>query len=123
MYVKKKDFCGVIMPSECTKILEFHQYQTFEKIPAIIIHQNLESLIKRTDGFTNNPEKPSITKIGEDIPCGYSMSTKWTFEDIGNKRGVYRGEDCMKTFCKSLTECAIIITNFKNKKIKPLISK
>ena len=44
------------------------------------------------------------------------MSTKWTFEDIGNKRGVYSGEDCMKTFCKSLREYAIIITNFKNKK-------
>ena len=68
------------MPSECTKVLEFHQYQTFEKIPAIIIHENLESLIKRTDGFTNNPEKPSTTKIGEIIPCGYSMSNVYKMD-------------------------------------------
>ena len=30
----------------------------FMKIQSII-HADLESMIKRTDGFTNNPEKPS----------------------------------------------------------------
>ena len=40
-----------------------------------IIYSDTESLIKRIDGYANNPEKSSTTKIGEHIPCGYSMST------------------------------------------------
>ena len=32
-----------------------------------------------------NPEVSSITKIGEYIPCGYSMSTIWAFDRIKKK--------------------------------------
>ena len=46
---------------------------------AHIIYADLESLIKKIDGCANNPEKSSITRIGEHIPVGYSMSTIWTF--------------------------------------------
>ena len=40
-----------------------------------IIYADIESLIKKMDGCANNPENSSATKIGEHIPCGYSMST------------------------------------------------
>ena len=33
---ENKDFCNIIMPSEDTKILEFNQYQKFDKVPFII---------------------------------------------------------------------------------------
>ena len=46
----------------------------------------------------NNPEKFSATKIGEHIPCWYSMSTIWGFDHIENKHK----KDCMKKFCESL---------------------
>ena len=36
---------------------------------------------------------------------------------------MYRGEDCVKKFCKSLREHAMKIINFKKKKMKPLTSK
>ena len=39
-----------------------------------IIYADLESLIKKIDGCENNPENSSATKIGEHIPCGYSIS-------------------------------------------------
>ena len=42
---KNKDFYGVLMPSEVTKILEFNQYKTSDKPPSII-YANLESLIE-----------------------------------------------------------------------------
>ena len=50
-----------------------------------IIDANLESMIKKIDNCKNNPEKSSTTKIGEHIPCGYSMSTIWTFDRTKNK--------------------------------------
>ena len=33
---KNKDFCGVIMPSENTKIIEFNQYHKSDKTPSIM---------------------------------------------------------------------------------------
>ena len=33
---ENKDFCGVVMPSENTKIIEFNQYQKSDKTPSIM---------------------------------------------------------------------------------------
>ena len=66
--------------------------------PPCIIYADLEYLIKQIDGWANNPEKSSTTKLGEHIPCGYSMSTICGFDNIENKHSLYHGEDCMKTF-------------------------
>ena len=64
------------MPSESNKIIKFNQYLKSDKMPCII-YAELESLIKKIDGCENNPENSSTTKIGEHIPCRYSMSRIW----------------------------------------------
>ena len=84
---KNKDFCGIVMPSEDDKLLEFNQYMKLGKMP-YFIYGDTESLFKRIDGCANNPENSSTTKIGEHILCGYSMSTIWTFDHIENKHYV-----------------------------------
>ena len=53
--------------------------------------------------ITNHPEKSSTTKIGDHIPCGYSMSEIWGFDHIENKHTLYHRKDCLKKFCISLT--------------------
>ena len=70
---KNKYFCGVKMPSEETKILEFNQYQESDKAP-FIFYADLESLIEKIDGYKNNPENSSTAKVDiiVNIP---SMST------------------------------------------------
>ena len=88
------------MTSEDTKILEFNQYEKSEKAP-FIIYAYLEYLIEKTDECKNNPENSSTTKVREHIPSGFSMFTQSSFKSIGNKHGLYRGKDCMKTFCES----------------------
>ena len=62
------------------------------KIPCIN-QADLESLIKRIDNCKNNPKKSLTRKIGEYIPCGYSMSAIWSFDKIENKHSLYLGED------------------------------
>ena len=42
-----------------------------------IVYAHIESLIKKIGGFTNNQENFSVTKIGEHIPCKYSISKIW----------------------------------------------
>ena len=52
------------MSSKETKRLEFNQYRKSDKA-AFIIYADLTYLIENIDGFKNNPEKLSTTKIGE----------------------------------------------------------
>ena len=49
------------------------------------------------------------------------MSTIWTFDGVKNMYNVYRGEDCMKMFCESLSEQVMKIINFEKKKIMPFL--
>ena len=56
------------MPSEDTKILEFNQYQKYDRAPFITY---AECLIEKIDGCKSNPESSSTTKDGEHIPSGF----------------------------------------------------
>ena len=66
------------MPSEKKKILEFNLYMKSNKM-SCIIYADIESLIRKIDRCANNPEKSSKMKIGQHIPCRYSVSTIWEF--------------------------------------------
>ena len=48
---------------------------------------------QKVDGYADNPEKSSTTKIGENVPCRYSTSAIWTFNHIENMHSLYCGED------------------------------
>ena len=116
---KNKDFCGTILPAEKDKILEFNQYMKPDKMPCII-YANMEFLIKKIDACANNPENISTIKIGEHIPCGYSMSTMWAFDHIENKYTLYHRKDSIKKFCESLREHVKNILDFEKKKMLSL---
>ena len=60
-HIKNRDFRGVVMSSENTKIWQFNQYQKPDNTPSNI-DADLESLIKKVDRCKNDPEKSSITK-------------------------------------------------------------
>ena len=73
--------------------------------------------MEKTDGCKNNPGNLSATKVSEDIPSGFSMSTISLFRSIEIKHDVYRDKDCLKKICEFLREHALEIINFKIKKI------
>ena len=108
------------MPSEDDDILEFNQYQKFDKA-IFIIYADLECLIEKIDECKNNPENSFTTKVSEHIPSGFSMSTIQSFKSIENKHDIFRGRDCMKKFCESLREHVMDIINCKKEKMKLLI--
>ena len=102
LYVKKIEYmsCLHIKLQLNPKISGFNQYRKSDKT-ASTIYEDLEFLIKRTDGWKNNFEELSTTKVDEHISSGYSMSTIWTFDGIENKYDVYRGEVAWKFFVNS----------------------
>ena len=80
----------------------------------------MECLLKKIDTCYNNPELSSTAKINQHIPSGYSIYTNCSFDKANNKLSYYRGEDCMKRFCKDLKNHATKIIDFKKKTMIPL---
>ena len=108
------------MPSEKDNILEFNQYMKSDK--NVIFYLCWYWIFnQRNRWMYKNSENSLTAEIGEHIPCGYSISTIWPFENIENKYTLYRGEDCMKKSCTSLKEHATNVINFEKKKVLPLI--
>ena len=101
---KNKDICGIALPPQKDNIIKFNQYLKSDK-PPCMVYADLKSLIKKIDGS-------SATKVDEHIPCGYSMSTIWEFDDIENKHSLSSGKDCMKKFCISPREHAANVISF-----------
>ena len=73
-----KDFCNIVMLSKDNKNLEFNNYQISDKTPFIIC-ADLEYLIEKIDGCTNNTEISSTTKVSEHILSAFSVSTILSF--------------------------------------------
>ena len=70
-----------------------------------------------------NPNKSSTTKINKHTPSGYSLFTHCSFDKSKNKLNYYRGDDCMKKFCKDLRKHATKIINYEKKKMISLTIK
>ena len=66
-YVKIKFFVELQCHQKKDNILEFCQYMKSDKMP-YIIYADIESLIRKIDGYANNPENSSTTKIDKHIP-------------------------------------------------------
>ena len=71
----------------------------------------------------NNLEESSTTEINKHMSSGYSFFTHCSFDRTKNKLDCYRGEDCMKKFCKDLREHATKTINYEKKDMIPLTKK
>ena len=110
------------MPSPNNNIIKYNQGEKSLELP-LIIYADLESLLKKIDTCYNNPDLSSTTKINQHIPSGYSIYTTCSFDKANNKLSYYRGEDCMKRFCKDLKDHETKIIDFKKKTMIPLTKK
>ena len=110
------------MPNKDNNILKYNPGEKSMNA-AFIIYADLESLLEKMNNCCNNPEKSSTTKINKHTPSGYSLFTHCSFNKAENKLDYYRGEDCMKMFCKDLIEHATKIINYEKKEMIPLTKK
>ena len=107
------------MPTKNNNIIKYNQGEKSLELP-FIIYADLECLLEKIDSCYNNPEESSATKINRHTPSGYSIFTHCSFDKSKNKLSYYRGEDCMKRFCKDLKEHATKIINYEKKVMAPL---
>ena len=102
------------MPTKDNNIIKYNQGGKSLKL-LFIIYVDLECLLEKINTCYNNPEKSSTTKINKHTPLGYSIFTHCSCDKSKNKLNYYRGEDCMKRFCKDLREHATKIINCEKK--------
>ena len=69
---KKTKKSGIAMLPEDTNLLQFNQYRKSDHTQSII-YVDLDSSIKRIDGFKYGAEKISTAKVGKHISGGYSI--------------------------------------------------
>ena len=110
------------MPDEGNNILGYIPGKKSLKV-AFIIYDDLECLLKKINTCSNNPDKSYTEKKAVHKPSGYSLVTCCSFDKSKNERKYYRGEDCMKMFCKDLKEQVMKIINYENKETMPLTDK
>ena len=108
------DYCNIEMPSPNNNIIKYNSGEKSLELP-FIIYADLECLLKKIDTCQNNPDLSSTTKINQHVPSGYSIYTNCSFDKANNKLSYYRGEDCMKRFCKDLKDHATKVIDFKRK--------
>ena len=107
------------MPSRNNNIIRYNQGDKSLKLP-FNIYADLECLLEKIDTCYNNSKESSTAKINHHTPSGYSIFTHCSFDKSKNKLNYYRGEDCIKRFCKDLKEHAIKIINCEKKVMTPL---
>ena len=108
-----------MMPSNDNNLINYNKGEKSLKLP-FIIYADLECLLEKISTCYNNPNLSSATKIKQHVPSGYSIFTNCSFDKSYNNLSHYRGEDCMKRFCKDLKDHATRIVDFKRKFITPL---
>ena len=110
------------MRTKDNNIIKYNQGEKSIKMP-FTIYADLECLLEKMSTCQNNPNKSSTTKINEHTPSGYSIFTHCSFDESKNKINYYRGDDCMKKFCKDSKEDSTKIINYEKKKMIPLTTK
>ena len=110
------DYCHVEMPIEGNNTIKFNHGEKSIKIP-FTIYVDLECLFEKMSTCQNDPNKSSTTKINKHTLSGYSIFTNCSFDESKNKISYYRGNDCMKKFCKDLREHSTRIINYEKKKM------
>ena len=113
------DYCHVEMPTKDNNIIKYNHGEKSMKLP-FLIYADLECLHEKMSTCQNNPNKSSTTIINKHTPSGYSIFTSCSFDESKNKINYYRGDACMKKFCKDLREHAMKIINYEKKRMVPL---
>ena len=119
---RNHDYCHVEMPTKDNNIIKYNHGEKSVKLP-FVIYADSEFLLEKMSTCINNPNESSTTEINKHTPSGYSLFTHCSFDESKNKLNYYRGEDCVKKFCKDLRTHTTKIINYEKKKMMPLTIK
>ena len=98
VYCEDNESVRVEMPKQGSTI-EFKDGQNQFEVP-FIMYADFESILEPMDpvelGF---PSQPYTNEVNQHTPSGWCVYSKFAYGDINNSLRLYRGKDCIETFC------------------------
>ena len=91
------------------------------RIP-FVIYAGLECLLLNQQSRKNNPDKSYTERKATHESCGYSLDLVCSLDSKEKKHSFYRGDDCIKKFCRELKELGTNVINYEQKEMTSLTS-
>ena len=86
----------------------------------IVAYADFECLLVKIDSCEKNPNMSYTEKKDMHIPCGYSITTCYSYDKSLNKTKYYRGLDCVEKFSQDLKKILNNRMYFEEKPMLPL---
>ena len=112
----------VEMPKQGSTV-EFKDGQNQCKVP-FIMYADFESILELMDHGSSDPNQPYTNEVNQHMPSGWCVYSKFAYGDVDNLLRLYRGKDCIETFCNYIKEEAHRLYHmFPEKPMHPLTKK
>ena len=86
------------MPKQGSTI-EFKDAQNQFRVP-FIMYADFESILEPMDPVEpGSPSQPYTNEVNQHTPSGWCVYSKFAYRDVDNPLRLYRGKDCIETFC------------------------
>ena len=136
VYCEDNESVRVEMPKQGSTI-EFKDGQNQFKVP-FIMYADFKSIFGpmgpqgpgslsdpiESPNSNHNPNQPYTNEINQHTPSGWCVYSKFAYGDVDNLLRVYRGKDCIETFCNYIRgEAHRLYHMFPEKPMDPLTKK
>ena len=122
VYCKNNESVRVEMPKQGSTV-EFKDGQNQFKVP-FIMYADFESVLELTESPNPNPNQSYTNEVNQHTPSGWRVYSKFAYGYIDNPLRLYRGKDCIETFCNYIKEEAHRLYHmFPEKPMDPLTKK
>ena len=97
-YCEDNESVRVEMPKQGSTV-EFNNGQNQFRVP-FIMYTDFESILEPMDPVEpGSPNQPYTNEVNQHMPSGWCVYSKFAYGDVDNLLRLYRGKDCIKTFC------------------------
>ena len=112
VHCKDYESVRVEMPKQGSTV-EFKDGQNQFRVP-FIMYTDFESILELMDPVEpGSPSQPYTNEVNQHTPSGCCVYSKFAYGDVDDPLRLYRGKDCIETFCNYIKgEACSCITCF-----------
>ena len=97
-YCEDNESVRVEMPKQGSTV-EFKDGHNQFRVP-FIMYADFESILEPMDAVEpGSPNQPYTNEVNQHMPSGWCVYSKFAYGDVDNPLRLYRGKDCIETFC------------------------
>ena len=102
VYCEDNESVRVEMPKQGSTV-EFKDGQNQFKVP-FIMYADFESILEPMDHGSPNPNQLYTNEVNQHTPSGWCVYSEFAYREVDNLLRLYRGKDCIETFCNYIKE-------------------